>query len=1180
MLGMWARTIRNPSCSVSIEGDEQVVRYLSRMDVFRALEVGYNERFVRHPSAGRFIPVKFVADSSDCNSAVNAICDLVTRQFDDAPSFLPAMEWAVNEVIDNILIHSEAESGGAVCAQYFPNRHCLEIGVCDMGRGLKASLLGAYAPRSDRDAIAKAIQRGVTRDSAVGMGNGLAGTIEIVKANGGELEIWSGTSTLVVSASASRHKPHAHIQGTGLRLSLNTNQPVDLSATFIGSPGWTYLEAEAERVADSGGLRVVDECASTGNRQPAELLRRKVLALLPELDEQLTIDFSGTSTVSSSFLDELLGRLADALGIEKLKERIAVINASAQTIAMANVVIEQRLATITPQPTKKHTEASSKSQGIPTPEDSVEADSIISRVSRTLAEFDGLKFFHDPPVMPETSGAFSPIQDLPLNDELKSYLTEHFKKGLFTHQHQAIQRIAAGTHTVVATRTSSGKSLIYSLPVFDSLLNDGDATAMFLYPQKALANDQLIKLRQALDHIPTLGKLAAKSEHFVSRYDGSTKNEDRQEIRERVQLVLTNPDMLHVGILQWHKGKWERFLSKLRYVIIDECHEYRGIFGTNVAYILRRLRQLCSLYGSSPTFIATSATVAEPKSHLEKLVGVPFECVGSDQDGSSQGRRKLWMVGSEDHHYDFGRKLTMRLADHGLSVLTFCPSRKSAEKLMSRSLPTKKDEEGDPAYVRVYRAGLSPAAREGIEKGLRDKTVKAVYSTSALELGIDIGAIDVVICIGLPPSMMSMWQRAGRAARAGKEGAVLLVPADSPIDSYYADAPSEFFGKDHEPLVLNLTNRRVVYQHYACSIHELGGIEDGLKLDIFGPAFETVQAKRKAGELDEVEIFYVSDPHMAVNIRSMGDGAYDLEVDKSKIGEIDSFHLLTEAYRNAIYRHGGEAFRVQAIRTSERKVRLKHEYSGNETTSYIQKKITLKRIYSQARYDQILVATAGIDAKEYIVNVVEKNRSGETVHNWPGSAGTPTHRLPTGATLLRIQRAKWATIADEIGEPAAETALRSCERLLWSLFPTITGPCDTQDFSSACQIAGDADIYLYDLVYDGADIAFAAFDRMSDLLEKSLERLNECECEGDEGCHRCIANPRIEEPTSKIATRKLLEAILEAMSSVTPTVSHKEPTDEETLSAEPPKTCANEECGVSIPARSKFCLNCGTPVGE
>ena len=387
---------------------------------------------------------------------------------------------------------------------------------------------------------------------------------------------------------------------------------------------------------------------------------------------------------------------------------------------------------------------------------------VISTVTRLLADTPGLSVCHDPPADPARPGAFDPIPT-GLHPELAACLARAYPGGLYRHQRAALDHILAGRHTVVATRTSSGKSLIYSVPVLNGILTDPDATALFLFPQKALANDQLQRLAALADSCPTLAALRAANPHLVARYDGATADAAKPAIRTQARILLTNTDMLHYAVLAWHDRHWQRFLGKLKCVVVDECHEYRGMFGTNVSYLFRRLRALCRRYGSSPTFVATSATVADPAAHLERLTGLPFACVGPDADGSRQGARKFWLVQSRqsppDHSYDVGRKLTLAMAEAGLSVLCFTTSRKATEQMSARSGGDK----ADPPFVRPYRAGLLPEEREEIETGLKNGTVRAVFATSALELGIDIGALDAVVCVGLPTTMMSLWQRAGRA---------------------------------------------------------------------------------------------------------------------------------------------------------------------------------------------------------------------------------------------------------------------------------------------------------------------------------------------------------------------------------------------------------------------------------
>lgn len=251
-------------------------------------------------------------------------------------------------------------------------------------------------------------------------------------------------------------------------------------------------------------------------------------------------------------------------------------------------------------------------------QDTISQISVIESVSQVLAA-DDVVIHHDPPALDPSTGEFGLLGDLGFCPQVHRYLADHYPSGLYTHQAAAIASIRAGNHTVTATRTSSGKSLIYSLPVVDQLCLDTESTSLFIYPQKALANDQLVKLGEMIQNIDSLNQASSKFEHFVSRYDGTTPRDDRPEIRKQARSIITNPDMLHFAMLQHHTAGWQRFFSNLKHVAIDECHEYRGVFGSNVGYILRRLRQVCNLYGSEPTLIATSATVNQPQQHMQSL---------------------------------------------------------------------------------------------------------------------------------------------------------------------------------------------------------------------------------------------------------------------------------------------------------------------------------------------------------------------------------------------------------------------------------------------------------------------------------------------------------------------------------------------------------------------------------
>jgi hypothetical protein len=321
--------------------------YLSRMGLFDYLELDEQVKVNGRSEVGRFVPLRLIKGEDDVMPAVDAVCDLILHQFDNAREFLPALEWAACEIIDNIVIHSETATPGVVCAQYYPKRHRLDVAICDMGRGIKAGLETAMPLFSHGHAVTEALKRGVTRDPEVGQGNGLAGSLEIAQTNQGTFGLWTGDAFYASTGGrkGSFTVMEHELPGTGVSLRLDTRRSVDLSETFIGASSWTYVEKESERIAEEGGLEVGDECINTGSRPPATRLRRKVLNLLPDMEGPLVLDFSGVQFCSSSFLDELLGRLVRELGHAEFSERVQVTNLAPSLTDMANVVIHQRIGT-------------------------------------------------------------------------------------------------------------------------------------------------------------------------------------------------------------------------------------------------------------------------------------------------------------------------------------------------------------------------------------------------------------------------------------------------------------------------------------------------------------------------------------------------------------------------------------------------------------------------------------------------------------------------------------------------------------------------------------------------------------------------------------------------------------------------------------------------------------------
>src|SRR5581483_10507309 len=388
---------------------------------------------------------------------------------------------------------------------------------------------------------------------------------------------------------------------------------------------------------------------------------------------------------------------------------------------------------------------------------------------------------------------------------------------LYVHQAEALKHATAGRNVVVVTPTASGKTLCYNLPVLSGLLADPNARAMYLFPTKALAEDQLHKFQAAVD--------AMSSEVRAFTYDGDTPQDARRAIRERANVIFTNPDMLHAGVLP-HHTKWARAFENLKYVVIDELHYYRGVYGSHLANLLRRLKRICDFYGSAPQFICCSATIANPKELAEGLTGLPFELV--ERNGAPSGDKYVVFynppvvnraLGIRRSYLKESCRMARELLERGQQTLVFANSRLATEILLTY---LKDDFSG----VRGYRGGYLPKERREIEGKLRDGDIRAVVATNALELGIDIGSLDAVVMAGYPGTIASTWQRAGRAGRRQTASLAVLVASSAPLDQYIIEHPAYFFDRPPEHAYINPDNLEILLSHLKCAAFELP-IRDG-----------------------------------------------------------------------------------------------------------------------------------------------------------------------------------------------------------------------------------------------------------------------------------------------------------------------------------------------------------------
>ncbi|MFQ5857334.1 MAG: DEAD/DEAH box helicase, partial [Anaerolineae bacterium] len=511
----------------------------------------------------------------------------------------------------------------------------------------------------------------------------------------------------------------------------------------------------------------------------------------------------------------------------------------------------------------------------------------------------------------------------------------------YTHQAQAINAAREGHNVVVATSTASGKTLVYNVPVLEAIISTGldagisipRARALYLFPTKALAQDQLRALGE-------LTQGALRGIRFAT-YDGDTPKSNRAKIRKEAAIILTNPDMVHVGILPNH-NLWSRFFANLKYVVIDEAHVYRGVFGSQVANVLRRLRRICWFYGADPQFICCSATIANPGEHVERLTAAPTVVI--DDDGSPSGEKTfvLWNPpildeaktsrrplaspstssgGSSGRRsaYMEATSLFVELVQHGLRNITFVKARKIAELILMYARDQLDKEAPElKSLIHSYRAGYLPEERRRIERDLFHGRLLGVTATNALELGVDIGSLDATVQVGYPGTIASTWQQAGRAGRGIRESLSILIGLDGPLDQYFMRHPEELFGRSHEHALIDPDNVYILEKHLPCAAYELPITTRDESL--FGPGFVEAMINLERNHVLEYrrERWYYRGfdyPAQDVGIRSIGEGRYQLinQDTGAQIEEIEAATAFMRVHPGAIYLHQGESYLVTEL---------------------------------------------------------------------------------------------------------------------------------------------------------------------------------------------------------------------------------------------------------------------------
>jgi DEAD/DEAH box helicase domain-containing protein len=497
---------------------------------------------------------------------------------------------------------------------------------------------------------------------------------------------------------------------------------------------------------------------------------------------------------------------------------------------------------------------------------------------------------------------------------------------LYTHQAAAAETVHAGKNVVIVTPTASGKTLCYNLPVLNEILENPDTRALYLFPTKALAQDQLAELYDVNQRL--------ENRFGVFTYDGDTPADARKAIREKSHVVLTNPDMLHTGILP-HHTRWTRLFENLRYIVIDELHTYRGVFGSHLCNVLRRLRRIAQFYGREPQFICCSATIANPGELASRLLESEVEVLSANGAPAAEKTFVFYnppvvnrALGIRRSYINEASRVGQEFLKHDLQTIVFSNSRLQTEILLTYLQQANPHTPGKPGTIRGYRGGYLPNERREIERGLRDGRVRGVVSTSALELGIDVGSLDAVVMAGYPGTIAATWQRAGRAGRRSGSSCAVLVASSSPLDQFIVRHPDYFFGNTPEHAFIQPDNLEILINHLKCAAFELPIAPSERFGDVDVP--DLCARLAEAGFLhlagDHFHWTHEAYPADTVSLRSVTSDNFviiDITGEPAVIGEVDFPSALTSVHEKAIYLHGGEQYHVEHLDFKERKAYVK-----------------------------------------------------------------------------------------------------------------------------------------------------------------------------------------------------------------------------------------------------------------
>lgn len=723
---------------------------------------------------------------------------------------------------------------------------------------------------------------------------------------------------------------------------------------------------------------------------------------------------------------------------------------------------------------------------------------------------------------------------------------------LYSHQHHAWTLIQQGKNAVVVTPTASGKTLCYNLPTLDAILKNPSTRAIYLFPTKALAQDQRAELDDTSKLLP--------EEVRLFTYDGDTPQDARKAIRARGHIILTNPDMLHSGILP-HHTKWIKLFENLKYVVIDELHNYRGIFGSHLANILRRLKRIANFYGSSPQFIMCTATIANPQEMAEKMIEAPVDLV--EEDGAPKGEKYFIFYNPPVVNRDLGirrsyvnesRRVAGIFLKNELQTIVFAQSRLVTEVLVTYLKGDFEKNIQQEGLIRGYRGGYLPLRRREIEKGLREGKIRGIVSTNALELGIDIGSLDVSVLAGYPGSISSTWQRAGRAGRKTGTSAAVLVATSSPLDQFIINHPNYFFTKNPEKALINPDNLSILVSHIECAAFELPFV-DGEKfgrMDI-GEILEFLEDEKLIHHSKD-KWYWTSDAYPAdgVSLRSISSDNFvvvDTTEKSTAIAEVDFTAALTALHPKAIYIIEGEQYYVDDLDFARRKAYVRKTDIDYYTDAIDYTKIKILDVFSKKdhtrmsfNHGEVHVATQVVGFKKIKLYTMENVGAGDL--------SLPQNEMHTTAYWLTIPAKVFHALPySSVEKINGLFGLSYCLHHVSPLFMM----CDLRDVGVSIgdnttgkslpprnlppqlskgempvdptDISFEPNIFIYDSFPGGIGLSPSLFDLQNDLLEQCRNTIRACLCA--EGCPSCVGPTKESGKGAKEVALFILDTLLD-----------------------------------------------------